>query len=289
MTFVVLKTVVLPSGEVIKTRQRTCKSLAGFDVTKLFIGVEGMLGLVTEGLFDHDRDRRFPPMLTANSHEVTVRLAPVIPSQVAIAQFPSVKAATEVVIEILNTGVNIRRFYHLLQTQSSHITLTLIPSSLPSRPGHTGIPEAVITASRILHERDGASVLSKGSIDLATSAFVETNIHHGNMSSLLLRARLNTSSSSANSKSTLKCTYRPSPLACFLPFRFLDPCRHSRQTSLHQPSKSHLRLCDSAHRLHCLPCSHLTHRPRPVPCASSLATRAVSASHLYRPRSLPSS
>lgn len=80
-------TVVLPSGEVIKTRQRARKSSAGFDVTKLFIGAEGTLGIVTE---------------------VTIRLAPIIPSQVAIAQFPSIKQATEAVIEILNTGVNIQ-------------------------------------------------------------------------------------------------------------------------------------------------------------------------------------
>jgi len=80
-------TVVLPSGEVIKTRQRARKSSAGFDATKLFIGAEGTLGIVTE---------------------VTIRLAPIIPSQVAIAQFPNVKQATEAVIEILNTGVNIQ-------------------------------------------------------------------------------------------------------------------------------------------------------------------------------------
>ena len=49
MTFAVHQTVVLPSGEVIKTRQRARKSSAGFDVTKLFIGAEGTLGIVTEG------------------------------------------------------------------------------------------------------------------------------------------------------------------------------------------------------------------------------------------------
>lgn len=43
------QTVVLPSGEVIKTRQRARKSSAGFDVTKLFIGAEGTLGIITEG------------------------------------------------------------------------------------------------------------------------------------------------------------------------------------------------------------------------------------------------
>lgn len=45
------QTVVLPSGQVIKTRRRARKSSAGFDTTKLFIGAEGTLGIVTEGLY----------------------------------------------------------------------------------------------------------------------------------------------------------------------------------------------------------------------------------------------
>jgi FAD/FMN-containing dehydrogenase len=42
---------VLPSGEIIKTRTRSRKSSAGFDITKLFIGAEGTLGIVTEREF----------------------------------------------------------------------------------------------------------------------------------------------------------------------------------------------------------------------------------------------
>ncbi|KAJ2913929.1 hypothetical protein MD484_g6483, partial [Candolleomyces efflorescens] len=80
-------TIVLPSGEVIKTRRRSRKSAAGFDVTKLFIGAEGTLGIVTE---------------------VTIRLAPLLPTTVAVAQFPNVRAATEAVGEILNQGVGIQ-------------------------------------------------------------------------------------------------------------------------------------------------------------------------------------
>jgi 1-phosphatidylinositol-3-phosphate 5-kinase len=54
--------------------------------------------------------------------------------------------------------------------------------------GHvTGMPQAVVTAGRILHELDGASILSKGSIDSTTSAFVETNVHRGKTSSLFPR------------------------------------------------------------------------------------------------------
>ncbi|KAF8654202.1 hypothetical protein AX16_003729 [Volvariella volvacea WC 439] len=82
-------TAVLPNGEVIKTRSRARKSAAGFDLTKLFIGAEGTLGIVTE---------------------VTLRLAPVLPTKVAMAQFPSVEHAVSAVQEILRTahGSNIQ-------------------------------------------------------------------------------------------------------------------------------------------------------------------------------------
>ncbi|KAK7681772.1 hypothetical protein QCA50_015119 [Cerrena zonata] len=63
-------TVVLPSGEVIKTRRRSRKSSAGFDTTKLFVGAEGTLGIITE---------------------VTIRLAPLLPTNVAVVHFPDVR------------------------------------------------------------------------------------------------------------------------------------------------------------------------------------------------------
>ncbi|KAG5646703.1 hypothetical protein DXG03_002693 [Asterophora parasitica] len=75
-------TAVLPNGKVIKTRSRARKSAAGFDTTKLFIGAEGTLGIVTE---------------------VTLRLTPVVPTKVAMAQFPTVQHAVSAVQEILNT------------------------------------------------------------------------------------------------------------------------------------------------------------------------------------------
>ncbi|KAJ8482269.1 hypothetical protein ONZ51_g5470 [Trametes cubensis] len=75
-------TVVLPNGKVIKTRRRARKSSAGIDMTKLFIGAEGTLGIVTEA---------------------TLRLAPIIPTKVAMAQFPDVEHAVSAVQEILNT------------------------------------------------------------------------------------------------------------------------------------------------------------------------------------------
>ncbi|KAF9483866.1 D-lactate dehydrogenase cytochrome oxidoreductase [Pholiota conissans] len=75
-------TVVLPNGEIVKTRRRARKSAAGFDTTKLFIGAEGTLGIVTEA---------------------TLRLAPLLPTKVAMAQFPNVQKAVSAVQEILNS------------------------------------------------------------------------------------------------------------------------------------------------------------------------------------------
>ncbi|KAJ7151823.1 FAD-linked oxidase-like protein [Mycena crocata] len=77
-------TVVLPSGEVIKTRRRSRKSSAGFDTTKLFIGAEGTLGIITE---------------------LTLRLAPLLPTTVASVQFPDVRAAVQASIQILRAGI----------------------------------------------------------------------------------------------------------------------------------------------------------------------------------------
>jgi FAD/FMN-containing dehydrogenase len=78
------QTVVLPSGEVIKTRSRARKSAAGPDMTKLFIGAEGTLGIVTEA---------------------TLRLAPLLPTRCAVVGFGGVEeavgAATEMYVFLL--------------------------------------------------------------------------------------------------------------------------------------------------------------------------------------------
>ncbi|KAG9048600.1 hypothetical protein FS837_012455 [Tulasnella sp. UAMH 9824] len=67
---------------VIKTRSRARKSSAGFDLTKIFIGAEGTLGIVTEA---------------------TLRLAPLVPTTVAVAQFPDVQKAASTVQEVLTS------------------------------------------------------------------------------------------------------------------------------------------------------------------------------------------
>jgi D-lactate dehydrogenase (cytochrome) len=99
---------VLPSGEVIKTRSRARKSAAGFDTTKLFIGAEGTLGIVTEGPLDMLNVTVLRQLMF---FVATLRLAPVIPTKVAMAQFPDVEHAVNAVQEILNSpyGPHLRK------------------------------------------------------------------------------------------------------------------------------------------------------------------------------------
>jgi D-lactate dehydrogenase (cytochrome) len=82
-------TVVLADGTVLKTGSRARKSSAGYDLTRLFVGSEGTLGIITE---------------------VTLRLHP-LPEAVsaAVCRFPSVRAAVETVIRTIQLGVPIAR------------------------------------------------------------------------------------------------------------------------------------------------------------------------------------
>jgi D-lactate dehydrogenase (cytochrome) len=82
-------TVVTADGEVLKTGSRAKKSSAGYDLTRLFVGAEGTLGIITE---------------------ITLRLAG-IPEAISAAtcQFSSVAAACETVIETIQSGLPIAR------------------------------------------------------------------------------------------------------------------------------------------------------------------------------------
>ncbi|AVO44487.1 FAD-binding oxidoreductase [Phreatobacter cathodiphilus] len=86
---VVNLTVVLSDGRVIRTRSRAKKSSAGYDLTGLFVGQEGTLGIITE---------------------VTVRLYG-IPEVMAAAtcSFPTVEAAVDTVIQTIQMGIPISR------------------------------------------------------------------------------------------------------------------------------------------------------------------------------------
>lgn len=80
-------TVVLADGTVIKTRQRPRKSSAGYDLTKLFIGSEGTLGLVTEATLK----------ITTKPESTSV----------AVAAFPSIRNAADCVAKVVGKGVSV--------------------------------------------------------------------------------------------------------------------------------------------------------------------------------------
>lgn len=78
-------TVVLADGTVVKTRQRPRKSSAGYDLTKLFIGSEGTLGLVTEA---------------------TLKLTTKPANQsVAVCSFGTIRQAADCVSKVVGQGI----------------------------------------------------------------------------------------------------------------------------------------------------------------------------------------
>ena len=82
-------TVVLADGRIIQTARRARKSSAGYDLTRLFVGSEGTLGVITE---------------------VTLRLYGIPEAtRAAVCSFPDLEAAVNTVITIVQCGIPIAR------------------------------------------------------------------------------------------------------------------------------------------------------------------------------------
>jgi D-lactate dehydrogenase (cytochrome) len=135
-------TVVTASGELVHTGTRAKKSSAGYDLTRLFIGSEGTLGVMTE---------------------VTLKLYP-LPEAVsaAICHFPSVDAAVQTTIQIIQMGVPIARC-ELLDTNAiravnrhSKLGLREAPMLLMEFHGsEAGVQEQAETVQTIAAEHGG--------------------------------------------------------------------------------------------------------------------------------------
>jgi len=77
--------VVLPDGRIMRTGSRAMKSVSGYDLTRLFVGSEGTLGVVTE---------------------ITLKINPRPPvTSTALATFDDLEDAGRAVTQIMNSGI----------------------------------------------------------------------------------------------------------------------------------------------------------------------------------------
>ncbi len=137
-------TVVLADGTVINTGGRARKSAAGYDLTRLFVGSEGTLGVITEiGL----RLYGVPEAISS-----------------AVCAFPTIEAAVDTVIQTIQTGVPVARIELLDELQMEacirysklegyQVAPTLFFEFHGSR---TGVEEQATTVGEIAAELGGA-------------------------------------------------------------------------------------------------------------------------------------
>lgn len=106
-------TVVTPEGKVVRTGGRARKSSAGYDLTRLFVGSEGTLGIITE---------------------LTVKLYPIPEAMsAAVCAFPSVDAAVDTVIQTIQLGVPVARV-ELLDALTLQAINRYSKTTLPEAP-----------------------------------------------------------------------------------------------------------------------------------------------------------
>ena len=128
-------TVVTPSGEVIRTGTRARKSSAGYDLTRLMVGSEGTLGVMTE---------------------ITVRLYP-LPEAISAATctFASIDAAVRTTIQIIQMGIPIARCElldaHAVRAVNRHDKLALPEAPMLLMEFH-GTPASVAEQAATVQE-----------------------------------------------------------------------------------------------------------------------------------------
>ena len=164
--------VVSSSGEWVRTGTRARKSSAGYDLTRLFVGSEGTLGVMTE---------------------ITLKLYP-LPEAVsaAVCHFPSVDAAVQTTIAIIQMGVPIARCELLdgrtVAAVNRHDRLSLREQPMLLMEFH-GSPAGVAEQARTV--QDIAAELGGESFEWATTPEERTRLwtarHHAYSAALQTR------------------------------------------------------------------------------------------------------
>jgi len=129
-------TVVLADGRVIRTGTRARKSSAGYDLTRLFVGAEGTLGVITE--------------VTLRLHGLPEAMG------VATCAFETIDGAVKTVIEVIQLGLGVARIEFLDDRLVDAIN-RYSKLELPVRPTllfeFHGISEAAVTETARLAEQ----------------------------------------------------------------------------------------------------------------------------------------
>jgi D-lactate dehydrogenase (cytochrome) len=135
-------TVVMPDGSVRRTGTRARKSAAGYDITRLFVGAEGTLGVITE--------------LTVRLHGIPQTIA------AAVCPFPDLESACNAVIATIRYGIPIARIELLDEVQvracnlHSKLTLPETPTLFLEFHGtEAGVREQSETVAEIAQEFGG--------------------------------------------------------------------------------------------------------------------------------------
>jgi D-lactate dehydrogenase (cytochrome) len=164
--------VVLANGEVIRTGSRSVKQSAGYDLTHLFIGSEGTLGIVTEA---------------------TLKLYP-LPEHFSavIAAFPTVEMAAEVVFTLIGSGLEPTAL-ELLNTQAITILNTEADFDLAVAPtlfmefsgaSETSLEEELVLVETICQEQQcqrfeaGVGREARNRLWQARHRFFETSLRY---------------------------------------------------------------------------------------------------------------
>jgi D-lactate dehydrogenase (cytochrome) len=134
--------VVLADGRVITTSRRSRKSAAGYELTRLFVGAEGTLGIITE---------------------LTVRLYPVPEAiSAAVCSFSDMAGAVNTVIQTLQAGIPIARSEALCGTTMKAINAHSKTSwreqptlFLEFHGSKTGVEEQAVLVQEIARENGG--------------------------------------------------------------------------------------------------------------------------------------
>lgn len=127
--------VVNAQGEIIKTGTRAKKSSAGYDLTRLMVGSEGTLGVISE---------------------ITLKIYPQPEAiSAAICSFPSIEAAVRTTIQIIQIGIPIARVElidaHSVRMVNAHSKLTLAEQPMLLMEFH-GTPQSVKEQSNSVQE-----------------------------------------------------------------------------------------------------------------------------------------